>query len=474
MKKSYTLFTIAFILLFNLTSTAQFPHVAHLPPLNPGYPFIRGMIVDCADDIIRDISNGNALNLEQELSDYIRKNFIGYIILSGLEHAGVFGNPTQEAALRIFMRKTRISFPGIQIGISGSDEGSFQATGAITPYPFINSCFPNGSLNSINDFNNALNDAGLNAVNLKRSEINKFFYRAATFAYDPAFPLRCKFAFDAFYLEYRYWKHTSSLTAMQNEFTNYKKILSVMKVLKCNFHWIRNIDTEFLPTELFNLQAWTAIDQITEVDPLASRLIIPAFTNNVDGTFDQICKTLHFLSDRFSKPHSVIFIELSAESRSFNYCNSNIQPQDHLGNYLNGTVIPSGNLYSAEKKFLTKFNDPSYLCSLCSCRPYVGNHFSLLNIYGNILTGSIWRPYSMMQDHNLFRKQENADVAKKEIDAVAIQLIDINGRIIKYYTSMDEVFDEQLNGTLSEGIYFQKIVYKNGKKEVKKIFINGL
>lgn len=80
----------------------------------------------------------------------------------------------------------------------------------------------------------------------------------------------------------------------------------------------------------------------------------------------------------------------------------------------------------------------------------------------------------MMQDHNLFRKQENADVAKKEIDAVAIQLIDINGRIIKYYTSMDEVFDEQLNGTLSEGIYFQKIVYKNGKKEVKKIFINGL
>ena len=73
---------------------------------------------------------------------------------------------------------------------------------------------------------------------------------------------------------------------MQNEFSNYKTILSVLQILKCNYGCFRFIDTEFLPTEIFNNQAWTAIDQITEVDPLADRLIIPSFTNNASGTYD--------------------------------------------------------------------------------------------------------------------------------------------------------------------------------------------
>ena len=478
MKNNYSYIVITFFLPWNLHSFAQqtYSHQSQRPPLNPGYPFTRGMYVDCADEIIHEISNGDVLTLQRELNDYIRNNYIRYIILCGLEHSNIFGNPSLEAALRSFMNKTRTTFPGIQIGISGSDSGVFQNTGSlIVPQQFAINFFPLGSLNNISNFNDALNNAGLYSINIKKSELCKFFFRAAQFGNNSGiykYSTHCKATFDAFYLEYRYWNQTSSLSAMQYEFSNYKTILSVMQVLKCNYSCIRNIDAEFFPTEIFNLQAWTALDQITEADPLADRLMIPAFTRNAAGVYDQVCKTLHFLSDRFSKPNSKIFLELSVESSSFSYCNSSIIPQDYLGNYLNGSASPSGNMFSVEKMFIDKFNDSNYMCPSCSCRPYIDNHYTFSNPYGNNLSGAMWTPFSMLKDHNLFKETEKQNSEIIYSDPLLIQLFDISGRIIKNYKTLNESIDGQNNSSLADGVYFLKIVYPNGKQEVRKTLIS--
>lgn len=477
MKKKYLCIIITFLLLQNLQILGQqtLSHQNQSPPVNPGYPFTRGINVDCADKILVDISNGNNLKFLQ-LNEYIRKNFIRYIVLSGLEHSNIFGNPSMEAVLKSFIYKVRITFPGIQIGISGSDSGYFQTTEPVlVPNQFAANCYPKGTINNFNSINQAFNDAGPFLINLKKSELCKFFYRAAQFGINAEASkntLVCKTTFDAFYLEYRYWNKTFSLAAMQNEFSNYKTILSVLQILKCAYGCIRFIDTEFLPTEIYNLQGWTAIDQITDADPLADRLIIPSFTSNAAGTFDQVCKTLHFLSDRFSKPNSKIFIELNAESRSFNYCNSSQIPNNFLGDFLNGTVTQSGNMYSVEKMFLNKLNDIDYMCLSCSCRPYNDNHYNYLNTSGNSLVGVIWTPYTMLNDHNLFREQEKKRVEFVERKPILFQLIDINGRI-KNYKTQEEISGLATNNSIADGMYFIKIVYADGKQEIRKTFINS-
>ena len=471
----YLVIPILLLLKLDLLGQQTLSHQNQSPPVNPGYLFTRGLNVDCADKILFDISNGNNLTFFQ-LNEYIRKNYIGYIVLSGLEHSNIFGNPVMEAVLKSFIYKVRITFPGIQIGISGSDSGYFQATGPISiPTQFAANCYPKGTINNYNNFNQALNDAGPFLINLKKSELCKFFYRAVQFGnyaeVSRSTPV-CKTTFDAFYLEYRYWNRTVSLAAIQNEFSNYKTILSVLQILKCSNGCIRFIDTEFLPTEIFNRQGWTAIDQITEADPLADRLIIPSFTNNASGTFDQVCKTLHFLSDRFSKPNSKIFIELNAESSAFNYCSSSQIPNNYLGNYLNGTVTPSGNMYSVEKMFLNKFNAIDYMCSSCSCRPFNDNHYNYSNAYGNSLVGVLWTPYTMLNDHNLFREQEKPLVEIVESKPILFQLIDINGRI-KNYKTLEEIYGSTTNNSIAEGMYFIKIVYGDGNQEIRKTFINS-
>jgi hypothetical protein len=50
------------------------------------YGFTRGLYIDCADEIIQDMANGNSLGLEAELKDYITTNFINYIALFSLDN----------------------------------------------------------------------------------------------------------------------------------------------------------------------------------------------------------------------------------------------------------------------------------------------------------------------------------------------------------------------------------------------------
>ncbi|MEO8211021.1 MAG: hypothetical protein ABI840_10700 [bacterium] len=298
--KTNFLFTAILLSMIIKTTNAQLPHTSQPPPVNPGGVFMRSMIVDCTDDIISDISNGNVLQLEQGLFKYMRDNYIGYIILSGLEHANVFGNMPMENALYLFLIHARDSFPKIKIGLGASDAINFTVSAPGTA--MINTgCFPTGTITNLQGFNSALNNTGINSANLNRSEMCKFFLKAAIFVtrMRKSSPEKFKYLFDSFFLEYKYWNYTTSLISMQNEFANFKTLLSVMKILKCNYNCVRYVEAEFLPSEIYTLQAWTAIDQITEADPLIDMMMIPAFNNNATILFDQVCKTMHFLTDRF-------------------------------------------------------------------------------------------------------------------------------------------------------------------------------
>ncbi|MEO8211020.1 MAG: T9SS type A sorting domain-containing protein [bacterium] len=163
---------------------------------------------------------------------------------------------------------------------------------------------------------------------------------------------------------------------------------------------------------------------------------------------------------------------MSAEANSFTFCNSTLISHNYLGDYLNGTVSPNGNLYSVEKILLKKFSDPNYFCSACSCYPFNGNHYSTGNIYGNELAGSMWTPYSMMKAHNLYRTSEKESDKLNDERIISCELLDQSGRIIRKYDLMEDFIINKNNKELPFGIYFLKITYDDGGFKIKKIVID--
>jgi hypothetical protein len=470
MNKYFIAFTGCFLIIIHLQAQSIQSHQSQPPPNNPGYPFVRGMYVDCTSDIITDISNGNPLGLEQELTNYISNNSIGYIILRNLENSNVFGDPNLENALRTLMHILRVSIPGIKIGIEGSSENFFQNTDYLHIWErFGKECYPVGAMHSIKTIEEITNDQKSRS-NLVRSELCKFFIQAERFGKKSdnyAHASSCESAFDVLYVKYPYWQHTNSLIDMQIEFNHFKDVLYLLQALKCQYNCTGAIDAEFLPSEIFNLQGWTAIDQITDIDPFVDRLMVPTLTNVSDNIFDFSCKTMHFLTDPFSKAGTRFFIELSAESPLYNYCNSIAPPNNYLGDYLDGLTNPSGNMYSVEKKFLDKFNDPLYFCTNCQCQAYMNNHFSTSNKQGNILSGIMWGPYSMLKDHNLFKTSKGTNTRVNQIDEIElIQLFDLEGKLIFQSKNSEK------NTPLPIGLYLKIITYKNGKTEKSKIFLS--
>lgn len=465
MKKIYYLLMFMFILKHTSFGQLTLPHQSQSPPLNGTSAISRGMYVDCADEIVNDICNGNSLGLQAQLTNYISNNFIDYIVLCGLENANVFGNPNKEFCLRTLIANLRSSVSGIKIGVMGNDAAFFQSTAFLAmTEPIGKTCLPStGVIKTSKEFSDYINFPSAGAAELKRSELCKFFYKAARFNQESAAVrnnTRCAGAFDVLYLQYRYWDYTSSMAAMKAEYASFKAVLSVMKVLKCNFTCIRNIDAEFFPTDRYKLQAWTAIDQITEIDPLVDRLMIPAFTSSATSVFDVNCKTLHYLSDVYSKPRSQIYLELSAESASFSHCNSSLVPDNYLGDYLNGNVSPSGNMFSVENMFMDKFNNPSYMCNTCSCYPYSDNHYSSTNTQGNVLMGMMWYPYSMLINHNLFKIKNVETNNLENLLPVKTELINLQGKIL------------QSDQHIPPGIYFERKIFSNGTIATKKILLN--
>ena len=456
---------------FSVQAQPSFPHQPSPPPVNPYHRFERGLYIDCTGDIIHDMVNGNALGLDQQLTNYLLDNYISTVILCDLENSGLFDDAIQAATLKRFIENLRLSFPGISVLISGN----IDANATVSPIPnadVLKNCFPKGNLNGQADVIRLLSNTST-SLELRTARLCRFLFKAALFSNGDKSRRtdeRCNAAFDGILLQHPFWNHKVSLVEMQEEFTSFISVLSFMQILKCRYPCLRFADAEFLPTDLFKLQAWTSIDQITEADPLVDRLIVQAYTYNADHVFDLDCKWFHYLADRFSKPATRFFIGLSAESSTFAYCNSPAMPEDYLGNYLNGTVAPSGNMYSVEKTFLDKFNDPNYFCSACSCKPFQDDHYSSQSIYGNILQGAIWKPYTMLNSHNLTRQGKiPEDQLVKKI--LKIELFDMGGKIAGIFASEEEQDEAVQNKRLHPGLYLSNKIFENGKIDSKKIIV---
>lgn len=438
------------------------PHVSEPPPPNPGYPFLRGMYVDCAGDIINDMASGNPLQLQQQLLDYIDHNFIGYIILCDLENAGVFGNTLLESTLKYLLFDLKSRLPGMKVGLLGNTSAFFSSTSFLKGEP-DRECLTSGSIQEAEAIKRLFR-----AETDEENSIYKFFRDAARFntvSRKSSHYGRCDATFDALVLESRYWDQTASLSQMQSAFEVFKSALIFLQYLKCKYACIQSVDAEFLPNDLFRLQGWTAIDQITEADPLIDRVILPGYTDQSNGIFDMLCKTMHFLSDRFSRPGTALYVGLSAESPSYQYCNAITTPRSHLGDYLDGTTWPSGNMHSVEKNFLASFNDPAYMCMSCSCFPYADNHYGPTNKFANKLNGMLWRPYSMMQTNMLYRKKPaSIDDSSKRI--ISIDLFDVEGRLIKSIRKLEGA--SALTRKLSAGLYIQCTRYSDGTTKCEK------
>ncbi len=481
MKQKLTLLLL--ILLINLSLKAQNTGAhQHEPPPASNFPFTRGMYIDCSNDIISDIKNGNPLGLFADLKMYIRDNYIGYIALYGLDHSAVIGNPQLEPSLRYFLSNLRQNFPDIKIGAIGSSDGFFTGSAYLRVNDYFNRvCFPSNSVLRLSQVDSLVNRSSTPAE-LKRKELCRFFLRAASMSRSrhDRHSNRCEAAFDALYLDYPYWENagTLPLADIQSEFEAYKSILKVMQLLKCSFSCITSVEAEFQPTDAYRLSGWTATDQITEADPLIDKMMIPAYSNSLNpgSGFDVACRNLHLLSDRFTKDGSAFYIGLSARSNSYNYCNSSDIPDDHLGAYLDGTNPVSGNLYSVENFFIDKLNNPLYFCSGCSCYSYNDNQYSTTSPASNRCSGSMWYSYGMMRTHNITKIRSSDEIVLSEMNSilhielssettiVSARIIDCSGKIVRELKNNDSISLDIETAELAPGMYFLDVTDSENRK----------
>lgn len=458
----------------------------HQPPPGNNFPYTRGMFVDCTNDIIFDMKNGNTLGAFDELKTYIRENYIGYIALYDLDHNQIIGKPVLENYLRQMINQLNIEFPLLRIGVVGKKADYTIRTRRLKASDFFpQACIANGPYN-LNQLDSLINYVG-NPEDVQRTETIKFFLRTVNFvrSFPPDRINNCRSPIDVFYLEDRYWKDVSSGTLSQakSRFDSFKSVLRFLQALKCTCLDV-SVEAEFEPTDYFRLQGWTATDQIEQADPLIDKMMIPFYTSpfNANGAFDINCKLLHLLSDQFSRDGTNFYTGFSAQSNSFSFCNSAISPMEHLGRYLMG-IIPfaSGNMYSVEKLFLDKLNDPAYMCAGCSCYEYQENQYSPVNPTANMCVGSMWYTYSMLKNNGLFRKANDEEIPATNTtelqvkmgtsnieltltngEVFTVALYDIQGRKIAENILNYPVHTFDVNG-FNSGTYFLNAISITGR-----------
>lgn len=484
-KKMKKIFSIIILMTMAVTARSQSAQ-QHQPPPSNNFPFTRGMFVDCTDQIILDMKNGNPTGAFDELRTYIKENYIGYIALYDLDQNKVIGNALLENHLKEMIILLKAEFPQLQIGFIGKKSGYSVRTKSLKVSDYLSSsCITSASPYTMNQLDSLINRVG-NYEDLQRSETIKFFLRSIDFSKSIKSdkPEICNAPINVFYLEDPYWLNasTGNLTLTKAKFDSYKSILRFLQLLKCPCRDI-SIEAEFEPTDYFRLSGWTVTDQIEQADPLIDKMMIPFYTSpyNSTGAFDINCKLLHLLSDPFSKNGTNFYIGLSARSNSFYYCNSSTTPLEHLGRYLMGILpLASGNLYSVEKSFLDKLNNPTYMCAGCSCYEFPENQYSSNNPTANMCVGSMWYTFSMLKDHSLFRVKNNDQdiVQENEIqikmdnsqielsllnnEMLTFTLFDIQGRKIRDSFNNSPIHTIEISG-LNDGTYFLNAISVGGR-----------
>jgi hypothetical protein len=199
-----------------------------------------------------------------------------------------------------------------------------------------------------------------------------------------------------------------TLTEAKSRHNSFISLLKQARDFKCRNSCIRLVEAEFDPYPDFTLSGWTVTDQITDADFLIDRMIIKSFSGNPLFLFDQSCKLIHLLSDRFSKNGTNIIAGFSVESRSYRFCDKAEHPSDYLGDYLTGRTTPSGNMAAVETIYLNNVNSHAFHCSWCNCNLYDDNHYDAVDKASNYFSGSLWYYYSMIKENNINRPRRES------------------------------------------------------------------
>lgn len=405
------------------------PHTHEGPPARwqTSYgDFLRGMYVDCADEIITDIINGNQNNLAADLITFIGDNKIGYIDLYSIDNSSMLGDPAVVPVIRNFIYQLRSNFPTLQIGVIGSSSSFFTQTDALKASDYFGLvCYPGSSFKSVQEIDDFLNPFNPSDRELKRSEMAKFFVRTAALEGEQegyhvdGFSDKCVSTFDVLYLEWEYWRNDwyPQDQDKANAFDDMLLILDVMNNFQCTYTCNKYIDAEFNPLDLPGY--YTVYDQVRKADFAIDRPTIPSYIqpDKWDQAFDWKCQVYHDFAEYNTKNHSRLFVQLSAESSSWNTCHSQSITQGYLGDYLNGTTADQGNMYTVEKAFVDRLDDPNFQCGNCTCNTFNDNHYTAgWHPHENIFMGSIWFTYSHMKAHNLFKEASKDGLEGSEHD----------------------------------------------------------
>ena len=452
------------------------------------YGFKRGLYVDCANDLIQDMKNGNFAS-EVNLQNYVNTNFIDQIVLFGLDNNIVVGNPSLEPILRTFLTDMRAMFPGINIGAAASATGFLNNTDPFFLSATIHAFCEDGPQGkSVSEIENLMN-APQNARQRQEAEMLKSVCRLAAFSgdnKDPQYngweiPETCFPAFDFLFIEVEYWSNDYPTVPDKNAaYNNLKDCLYLGQKLKCKFNCIRNIDAEFNPRDiaaysgpLGNYLALPRKTQIKECDFLIDQVMLVNYvTPSVAAlSFNYKCDVLKEFADHGTKKHSQIIIAYSAEDPSYIDCHGQ-NMQYYLGQYLDGTdPANTGNMYSVEQDFVNLLEVQSYRCPLCNCTTFSENHFTNTSLDANEIAGSIWFVSSIMMSHNLSR-QSNTTISSKEIAVScypnpsgefstislsnsiinSIEIVDLSGKQV-YFKQIGKSETTINNSSLINGVY---------------------
>lgn len=417
-------FLLTFFLSSQLLAQSRACFTPTAPPTQASYNgwsygFKRGLYVDCVNDLIQDMKNGN-FSSEQALQNYVSANFIDQLVLFGLDNSVVVGNPNLEPTLKLFLSDMRAMFPGIQLGAAASSKNFLNDTDPFLLSSVVHEFCEDGPQGkTVIEIEDLMNHPH-SARERQEAEMLKSVGRLSAFSGDNKgvqsteweVPETCLQGFDFLFIEVEYW--TGATVVDKNlAYNNLKDCLYLGQKLKCKFNCLRNIDAEFNPRDIAayngpqgNYSALSRTTQIKQCDALMDQVMLVNYVtpDHAAISFDYKCDVLKEFADITTKKHSQIIIANSAEKAGFVDCHGTTLGISYLGGYLDGTdPFFTGNMYSVEQDFVTLMENPAYVCPNCACQTFVDNHFANTNQYANEIVGSVWFASSFMMDQNLSR-----------------------------------------------------------------------
>ncbi len=494
----------------------------------------RGMYVDCVDELILDVvqNSNDATNstLATELITYASNNFFTYIACYRLDHSSIapngyiVGDPQFDLAIKSFIQYAHANDISVGFVVSGTTylDNIFQTSNFYFPIDHHWKCiddvpYPEPTAEYINPSDEAQPNE------IMRSELYKSCLRAQTYSFrisngyqsSPNGMNQYSWDFDWVSVEFEYWS-ASTFDAVDPSgqdiyphndpykvaqlfcYEDYISLSQTLKWLQYRSCYNFSIETELSirdpkidQTGQNRLIAPSADDQAAEIDIYYDRILLIDYHPLPTALFLYQCSDITRLSLSGTKPGTVIWPLVSAESNQFlKACWGNQIFDDqglaiHWNPYLGDHLLTPNSLYSAE---IQHYNDVingqnnGVYCPYCNCTfgyndseigGYMWFTYSVLN---DIFNGHVFNRKSNSKTENIetyFSFYDDKLVYHKSdyIGKISIVILDIMGNEI--FTWNKNIIEDFQIGIpqFSSGIYFVKLLDERNNQKVIKIYI---